>query len=71
MNFHCKHTIASKNVTSILFLLYVCKCLHVSLYSMCMPGIWKAQKRESDSLELEFLAFVSHHVDPWDETQVL
>lgn len=55
----------------VFYLLYVYECLHVCLCSMCIPGIEKAQKRESNSLELQLLATVNHHVDPWGETQVL
>jgi hypothetical protein len=41
------------------------------MYITCVPGVFKSQKRVSDSLELELQAVVSHQVGVGNGTQVL
>lgn len=45
-------------------LYFMCTVLFtcVYMYSVCMPGVHRGQKRVSDSLKLELQMIVSHHV---------
>ena len=39
-------------------------CLHVHLFTMCVPGICGTQKAALDFLELELKADLNYHVGP-------
>lgn len=43
-------------------------CLHVCLYTTCIPGALRDQKRESYSLELELQMVLSHYGGAGNET---
>lgn len=45
-------------------------CLHVCVWTICVPGAWKGLK-VLEPLELEFQEGVSCHVVGWSQTQVL
>jgi hypothetical protein len=37
-------------------------CLHLYMYTMCIPGAQRGQKRVSEALQLKLQIVVSHHV---------
>lgn len=47
-------------------LFYVCVCVPICMYTMCMPGVFRIQKRPTGCLKLGLLVIVSDPVGAGD-----